>query len=136
MLIILGLLQIFLLYLDYYFHSIKIIFLLAVALLNFYVFILGMVASHNQNFILDFVKKRIFIVLAAAAGLSFFVFFVHVWVLEFIWKNVGTSLFQLTQGSIARQIWYDPIFFFLTAIFSFTIAYLVHKIPFIAKITG
>ena len=195
-LITLGLLQIFLLSLDYYFHSIHLVFPLAVSLLNFYVFILGMVASHNQGKVKEFVEKRRVLITAITlafvfyvffegkilfyktsnylsfysqwrpsvflytlflggglyyvfnklkinqsivktlAGLSFFVFFVHVWVLEFLWKNVGLNLFQLTEGNIARQLWYDPAFFFLTGLFSFTIAFLIHKIPFVSKITG
>lgn len=62
------------------------------------------------------------------SGLSFFVFFIHIIILEKIWALIGTP----SQPAL----WYDPFFFLLTVSISFFIAYLVHKIPYLAKLTG
>lgn len=70
------------------------------------------------------------------ANLSFFVFFIHVYVMETIWKLVGNNLAQSTHTQIAQQIWYDPVFFILISGTSFLIAYLVHKIPYLEKLSG
>jgi len=53
--------------------------------------------------------------------LSFLVFFIHVIVLEIFWPILGKN---------------DIIFFVIVSGVSFGIAYLVHKIPYLAKITG
>ena len=68
--------------------------------------------------------------------LSFFVFFIHVIILEAIWLAVGSVLYHQTNGHIAEQIWYDPLFFFTVTFLSFLIAYLAQKIPGLSKITG
>ena len=68
--------------------------------------------------------------------LSFFVFFIHVIILEALWKTIGIKLFEISNGSIAQNIFYDPSYFLLVSVISFAIAYLVHKIPFVSKITG
>jgi hypothetical protein len=75
------------------------------------------------------------LIVKTLSKLSFFVFFVHVIVLEVLWQLVGVHLYQ-SFPFLAGQVWYDPLFFVLTAFFSFLIAYLFHKIPLLAKITG
>lgn len=70
------------------------------------------------------------------SSLSFFVFFIHVIILEFIWNTFGVPLFLKTSGLVAREFWYDPLFFATVTIISFTIAYLCHKIPFLSKLVG
>lgn len=67
-----------------------------------------------------FQKMKINIV-KKLANLSFFVFFVHIIILEIVSK-------YLAQNSI--------IFFTVVASISFTIAYLTHKIKFLEKLTG
>jgi len=68
--------------------------------------------------------------------LSFFVFFVHVIILEFLWYSIGVKLLQITNGKIIEQVWFDPLYFSIVTIISFTIAYLIHKIPYLNKLTG
>lgn len=62
------------------------------------------------------------------SGLSFFVFFIHIIILEKIWVLIGTPPHP--------AFWYDPAFFLLTATASFLIAYLIHKIPYLSRLTG
>jgi hypothetical protein len=195
-LLIFGVVQLFFLYHDYYLGSYPLPYPLNIALLNFYVFILGIVISHYQSQLLAVTKKfkyplliatyllavyvsyegqrryystgnylayysqwrpSIFlytIILASTlyyflnkirlsqslikslSSLSFFVFFVHVFVLEFVWNNLGTRLFTQTNGLIVREFWYDPLFFATVAVLSFSIAYLCHKIPYLSHATG
>lgn len=75
------------------------------------------------------------LIIKTLSKLSFFVFFVHVIVLEALWQLVGVHLYQ-SYPFLVGQFWYDPLFFALTAFFSFLIAYLFHKIPLLEKITG
>jgi surface polysaccharide O-acyltransferase-like enzyme len=75
-------------------------------------------------------------IIKSLANLSFFVFFIHVFVLETIWKLFGNNLAQVTHNQIFQNVFYDPIFFILTAGISFLIAYLVHKIPYLEKLSG
>lgn len=67
---------------------------------------------------------------------SFFVFFIHIAVLELIWNHIGVPLFTQTHGLIVRQLWFDPVFFAVVATISFVIAYLCHRLPFLSKLTG
>jgi surface polysaccharide O-acyltransferase-like enzyme len=60
--------------------------------------------------------------------LSYPVFFIHVIVLEVVWRYFPYN----NIGKIA----YDPIFFILVATFSFGAAYLIHKVPHLSKLTG
>lgn len=68
--------------------------------------------------------------------LSFFVFFIHVIILEAVWYCVGLKLMQMTNGKIIYQIWFDPLYFAVVTIISFGIAFLAHKIPYLNKLTG
>jgi len=194
-LLTLGLIQIIFLYSDYYLHSLALFYPVSIALLNYYLFVLGAVASHHQQRLMTIFRKgkfflapivlflmgyvffegesrflknhnylsfysqwrpSIFLYTVLLAGLlyylfnkaeakllmfknlsklSFFVFFVHVIVLEVLWQLVGVYFYQ-SYPFLIGQVWYDPLFFVLTAFFSFLIAYLFHKIPLLAKITG
>ena len=68
--------------------------------------------------------------------LSFFVFFVHVIVLEEVWKFFGKDIFYLTKNNILGQLWFAPLFFFAVAFISFFTAFLIHKVPKLSKLTG
>ena len=70
------------------------------------------------------------------SGLSFFVFFIHVVVLEILWNQIFLPLMQLTSNHIAQNSFFDPLFFITTTFISFTIAYLIHRLPFIPRLTG
>ena len=65
--------------------------------------------------------------------LSFFVFFTHVIILEILWSLIGVKIFQL---QFAQNLWWDPAFFTAVTLISFLIAYIVHKIPYLSKLTG
>jgi len=72
----------------------------------------------------------------AFSKLSFFVFFIHVFVLDLIWKNFFFKLLETNGNGLITQIWFTPLFFILVLILSFGIAYGVHKMSFAPKITG
>jgi probable poly-beta-1,6-N-acetyl-D-glucosamine export protein len=66
---------------------------------------------------------------------SFFVFFIHVAILEVFWKYLGKYIFNITGGVLGKII-FDPIFFAIVAIVSFLIAKFIHKIPKLQKLIG
>jgi hypothetical protein len=70
------------------------------------------------------------------SGLSYFVFFIHVIVLEEIWKYFGYKLFDLIGKNIFGEIGFDSLFFISITGISFGIAYLIHKVPYLSKLTG
>ncbi|MCX6726383.1 MAG: acyltransferase family protein [Candidatus Shapirobacteria bacterium] len=173
-LIFLGIIQIIILSLDYYFHLINLPYPISVALFNYFAFILGVVYSRNPPKLKYFVLT----ILAAAyvvyegynrfyqtgnylsfysqwrpsvliytvslflvfynqkinhpliqilSKLSFFVFFIHIIILEFTWSFV--SRFYFFSG-------FDLLFFSLVTVISFSLAYLVHHIPKLSQLTG
>jgi surface polysaccharide O-acyltransferase-like enzyme len=67
-------------------------------------------------------------ILSKLANYSFFVFFIHVMILEKVWMVMGK--FNVTG------VWFDPVFFIITAATSFLIAFMAHKIPWLSKLTG
>jgi surface polysaccharide O-acyltransferase-like enzyme len=67
-------------------------------------------------------------ILSKMANYSFFVFFVHVLILEKVWI--------LIKGAGVTHIWFDPMFFGIVTAISFTTAYLAHKIPWLSKLAG
>jgi uncharacterized membrane protein len=110
-------------YLSYYsqWRPSILIYTLLVGLVFFYLF--------EKN-------KLQFSVIEKLSKLSFFVFFVHVIVLEVAWSLFGKSLFSLTSGNAIGKIFFDPIFFVTVAGISFFIAFLLHKIPRLYKLVG
>lgn len=195
-LVVLGAVQILSLYYYYYVSPLKHLDPFHTAALNYYVFLLGIVLSHNTSRFTGLIekwKKPLFFSTALFAGyltfeagslymkthnylsiylqwrpsvliytvivagslyeifnrniansgfvkllsrLSFFVFFVHVIILETLWQYAGADLFKLTKGAIAQNPLYDVSFFFSVAVISFIIAYFAHKIPYLSKLTG
>lgn len=67
---------------------------------------------------------------------SFFVFFVHVAILEAVWSEVGKNLFDLVSVGLLGKIIFDPVFFGVVGILSFSVSRLVHKISNAVKILG
>ncbi len=189
-LIILGLVQLFLLYQEYYVEPLPYYYPISIALLNFYIFILGVVVSRNLSFLqkigkwkipitiftgaLAFVvffegkllylkthnylffysqwRPSVFIYSLILAGLmyiifnknnlntafvknlsslSFFVFFIHVIVLETFWSYLGRGIFSKTP-----EILFNLLFFLCVISASYAIAYLAHKIPYLSKLSG
>jgi surface polysaccharide O-acyltransferase-like enzyme len=195
-LIFLGLVQIVLLYNEYNLNHLRLFYPVAIAFLNFYVFLLGVVASRNWDYLKGIIgaRKNFFITatlvlagyvfwqgrtryletynyeffysqwrpsvmlytiaLACALAyvydrirlsvslvdtfsrLSYFVFFVHVAVLEFIWSRAGLWIYQHTEVNLAPPVWFDPLFFVSVTAASFLAALIVHKIPHLSRLTG
>jgi len=193
--IALGLFELFLLYYDYNLRPLPFYYPLNIALLNYFVFILGMALARNQERFLNFIKKWKLILFAGTAifafyvfyegltryiatynsgvfysswrpsvliytiffagfaywifnrklkfisviktfsKLSFFVFFTHIIFLEVLWYGFLKHLFE-TNKSIAYALWFDPLYFFTVTIVSFGLAFIVHKIPYLSKLTG
>lgn len=184
----LGIVQLALLYQTYYVRPLSIPYPFAIALLNYYPFLLGMVASRHQDFlqkiskwkILSGILFAIFATIVFLEGktlylkthnylyfytqwrpsillytivtaillyslfnkqnlnekiiktfskLSFFVFFIHVIVLEQFWNVIGKKI-------IGGEIIFNFLFFFAVAGVSYLIAYVVHKIPYLSRLTG
>lgn len=72
----------------------------------------------------------------ALSNASFFIFFVHVIILEEVWTLFGHSLFNSMTNSVTGRIIFDPLFFGVVFGISFLLAFLIRKIPFASKITG
>jgi probable poly-beta-1,6-N-acetyl-D-glucosamine export protein len=68
--------------------------------------------------------------------LSFFVFFVHVIILEKFWTLFGKNLFNVLSGNSLGKLIFDPVFFGAVVLGSFLLAYLFHKVPKLSKLTG
>jgi hypothetical protein len=185
----LGILQIWFLYHDYFIKNYNFTDPVRISILNFFVFILGIVASHYKDDIVrlagkfkfllagvsaalafsvfyegrilyyktynigafysqyrpsvllytlsigsfmlavfENVREEVFNVIKELSQLSYLVFFIHVIILEEIWKYFGHNIFNLPA--------FDLIFFTSVAALSFGVAYLIHKIPHLSKLTG
>jgi probable poly-beta-1,6-N-acetyl-D-glucosamine export protein len=194
--LILTMMQLWLLYLDYYPRSISMFDPLRITLLNYLYFVLGMIFCQHTEQIKALVQKAKYLwilipaalagyvyyegysrylsswnyvdfysqwrpsiffytlslfcggyywlnklnskydILSKLANYSFFVFFVHVVILEKVWIIFKDYLFRESMSVTVRQLWFDPAFFAITAVISFFIAYISHKIPWLSKLTG
>lgn len=67
---------------------------------------------------------------------SFFVYFIHVAILEGYWKILGHSLFNSFGQSLPGKILLDPIFFAVVIFVSILVAITVRKIPKLKLLTG
>lgn len=81
-------------------------------------------------------KLKLISLIKTFSKLSFFVFFTHVIFLEILWNGFLKNVFEKSNGSIAQTIWYDPLYFLAVTIISFGVAFIIHKIPKLSKITG
>lgn len=70
------------------------------------------------------------------SDLSFLVFFIHIIVLEAVWKYFGSSLFYQFGSTPYGKILFDPLFFLSVFGISFLAAYIIRKVPSASKITG
>lgn len=172
------LLQIILLYIDYYLYPLPFPYVISVALLNIFFFIYGIFSryqsiklskvagvvlaavsgitvyyqgknnyTHSHNYLSFYSQWRpsilfysIFLIsiiskisfqnqnlIKSLSRLSFFVFFVHVAVIELIWPQIRSQF---------DQFWFDPVFFVLVSSLSFVLSYLVSRLPVVSKLTG
>jgi surface polysaccharide O-acyltransferase-like enzyme len=186
--LVLGIAQLYLLYQTYYVRPLSIPYPFAIALLNYYPFILGMAASHHQDFLQKMSKWKIIIgiltvmlgvavfiqgrtlylktnnylyfytqwrpsvllytifiaaflyilfnklnlnikIIQTFSKLSFFVFFIHIIILEQFWSFIGKKI-------VGGEIFFNLLFFLTVAGISYLVAYSAHKIPLLSKITG
>jgi probable poly-beta-1,6-N-acetyl-D-glucosamine export protein len=185
--IFLGVLQLALLFQDYYVLPLLFTYPVKIVFLNYYVFILGAIAARHKDYLMNiFSKFKVFLIAATIllgsyvflegktlylatknylyfysqwrisnflytlsfgslfyyflnktkfnesivkklSKLSFFVFFIHVIVLEVIWSKIGVYV---------GQFWFGLIFFLSVSGVSFLLAYLAHKIPLLSKLTA
>ena len=188
--------QIWLLYHDYFVKEFRLDDPIHIAILAYFLFIIGIVAARNKDAIKLFVNKWKYLLSLVSVGagfyvfgegvsrflstgnylsfysqwrpsvqiytvavgltlfhffentklqltliqklsrLSFLVFLLHVVVLEISWTVFGKSLFTRLSGNIAGKPIFDLIFFGTTAVASFLIAFAIHKIPKLYRLTG
>lgn len=81
-------------------------------------------------------KSKIADFFAKLSRYSFFVFFIHVIILEGVWKTVAGELFMRMPKFVVSTVLFDALFFVTVGGLSFLIAYLIHKIPTVSKLTG
>ena len=196
LLILFGMIQFLILYYNYNIHPIQLYYPIGIAVLNFYVFILGVALARNQEKFKNFIEQWKLLLVFGAIGLmififyeglngylktqsylafysswrpsvllytiflsgalywifsrnyksffliklfsklSFFVFFIHIIILELFWHLIGMNLFTITSGKVAQTLWYDPFYFLIVASVSFGIAFIIHKLPYLSKLTG
>lgn len=190
-LFVLGAAQFWLLYEDYFIKHGGSDYPTRIALLSFFVFLLGIIAARNKDKIFAFAKKWKYLLGTAAVAsaiyvfaegmtfyykiynigaiysqyrpsilvytvmlalilyvvfektdwkriseLSYFVFFIHVVILEAVWSFFGKTLFNIFSTNVIGKIVFDPILFLSVGGLSFLIAWLVRKIPYISRLTG
>jgi len=70
------------------------------------------------------------------SSLSFFVFFVHVSILEYAWKIFGYKTFPLIQPNEVTRVVFDLTMLLIVTLSSFLLAEAAHKIPYLSKLTG
>lgn len=188
--IFLGLIQLRILYLGYFEKQLTVIYPIAIFLVNYFVFLLGMAAARNRDKLITLLTKLKYLLIPtlvvmiiivfregyygylqthdyekfynqwrpsvlgltiavggtlyylfdklkrgqylirSMAELSFFVFFIHVIVLENVWYYIGKPL------GMAGQFWWDLVFWGLTTGISFAIAAVIHILPLLRKIVG
>ena len=182
-LISLVILQLYVLRNDYFIKNITLPDPLRISILGFSFFIIGMIAAHNYEKILEFSKKwkALLVILFVILGyyiftesfsqyfityninafysswrpstfiftiisglffyslfekidlykfskLSFLVFFIHAVVLEVVWRYYANF--------VSPNFYFDLIFFITVFGFSFLLAYIIHKIPYLSKVTS
>lgn len=195
-LIILLMIQIRLLYLDYFIKKFEFEDPIRITALGFFFFVIGMAMAHNREKIHSLVHKYKYIlfpltgffafyvfgegltgylstgnylkyysqwrpsvliytvliglilykffekynfqhgIISTLSKLSFLVFFVHVIVLEATWNYFGKSLFNWLSPDPFGKIVFDFAYFGIVSASSFCLAYVIHKIPKLNKITG
>ncbi len=194
--VILGIIQMILLYVDYSPKPLLIFFPVKIAILNFYIFLLGIISALHIDKIVQLINKwryafsiitlaigflifyeglngylkthnylyfysqwrvSVFIYSILVSGLlytffqkkllnsvfvkklsslTFFIFFIHVIVLEIVWRMIGINLFNISKNNLVRKLLFDPVFFFIVVGISYCIAFIAHKIPKLSKLTG
>jgi surface polysaccharide O-acyltransferase-like enzyme len=191
----LSILQIIILFINYYLLPLPVFYPLAIVFLNYFIFFFGIFASRHIDEIMSIFKKWRYLVFAyaiffafyiffegknlylkthnylyfytswrpsvllytislsaclyyvcnknlipirivkACSRLSFFVFFIHVIILEITWNGFLKNIFFQSQNYYGK-VWFDLFSFIIVAGISFILAFVAHKIPHLSKITG
>jgi len=114
--IIFGIIQLLILSFDYYFHPLPLPHPISVFLLNFDIFILGILASHYQNNILYFVKKHHKLFYFTVVALSLFI----------TWQ--GRSIYLRTNNYLSFYSQWRPTVFIYTLIVASLLMFLFNKL--------
>lgn len=114
-LLILALLQITFLSIDYYYHTLPFPYPISVFLLNFNLFILGIIVSHFQKNILNFVKKYQLLFTTISLLLAIFI----------TWE--GRSLYLQTQNYLSFYSQWRPSIFIYTLVLSSLLFFLFNQ---------
>lgn len=111
----LGIIQIILLYMEYYIHSLPFIAPIRIALLNYFIFFLGIVASHHQQRIMTVMKKWKYLVFFITVLLSFYVFF------------EGRNLYLKTSNYLSFYSQWRPSILFYTLFLTASLYFIFSK---------
>lgn len=141
----------------YFIRRWKLIFLFGASIFAFYVFHEGQsiyLKTHNYFSFYSQWRPSVFIYTFLLAGslyyifdrniirisiiktlsrLSFFVFFIHVIILEVLWHLIGIKIYNV---QFVKDLWWDPLYFIAVTLISFSIAFIAHKIPKLSKLSG
>lgn len=93
----------------------------------FYTFLISLIVIAFYSKRNDFKK-----LIVELSKISFFAFFIHVIILHYIWQ---VALIHFDRSIYTSFVFDILIFLFITSI-TFITGYLVHKLPYVAKITG
>lgn len=121
MLILLGVVQLAILYKEYYLKNIVLPFPIAVALFNFYAFFLGMIASQNYEKLLRYFEKLKYLLLAGTVT----------WCAYLFWQ--GRSMYYQTWNIDAFYSSWRPSVLIYTLVFGALTFYFFEKTGFAKK---
>lgn len=196
-LILCTILQIIILSVDYYQGSFGIVTPVRIAVLNIYLFLIGMTASKKMPEIYEYVEKYFFLLLSLLlvsfgvclyesrinflraydsnvitsqwrvsiylytltlsallitklrnisskyariiqkiSQLTFFVFFIHIFIISLFWHIIGSYLFSKSASHVIESLWFDPLVIIFVSVISFLIGYLLSFVKKIRWIIG
>lgn len=75
-------------------------------------------------------------IIVKLSKLTFFVFFIHVFILTLIWDMVLKKIILTDGNLLLLNFWFDLFIFFIVTFISFSLAFIAHKIPGLSRITG
>lgn len=116
--IILAIVQLVLLSVDYYVHPLPLPYPVSVFLLNFDLFIVGILVSRHQKNVLEFIKKYRFMFLSISIILAFFITF------------EGRNLYLKTNNYLSFYSQWRPSIFVYSLVFGGLMFSLLNKIKF------
>jgi probable poly-beta-1,6-N-acetyl-D-glucosamine export protein len=82
------------------------------------------------------IYERIKTWISSLAHLSYFIYFIHIFILSIFWRFIGSSLFISSSGHVAASYWFAPSIVLFVFSISYFIGFIVQKIPYIPNILG